>query len=219
MRAVSVSKADDPYEWPGAWPGGAPDALASPELYDGIRVKRSLAYVIDLIVIAVLLTLMWVVGSIFVAVTFGLLAPILIVATALLPIAYHTVLIGGPANATVGMRVMDLRVVAWNGNRAGYAQAALQTILFYVSLTIATFLILAISFFNRRGRCLHDLLAGTVTVNDLHLRRLRAPRAFPGYCGSFDGDPKPFGCVAPLARYTISRCAARLPEWLMDAIK
>lgn len=176
MRAVSVFKMDsDQNGWAGVWSGEAPDALASPELYDGIRVKRLVAYAIDLIIIAVLLTVMWVIGIFFVAVTFGLLTPVLTLATALVPIAYHTALIGGPANATVGMRVMDLRVVAWNGNRPGYAQAALQTVLFYVSLTIATFLVLAISFFNPRGRCLHDLLAGTVTVNDLHLRRLATP--------------------------------------------
>lgn len=176
MRAVSVFRPDnDGHGWHKAWPGEAPDALAAPELYDGIRVKRLVAYGIDLIIIAVLLTVMWVVGVFFVAVTFGLLAPVLTVATALLPIAYHTALIGGPANATVGMRIMDLRVVAWNGNRPGYAQAALQTLLFYASLAIATFLVLAVSFFNPRGRCLHDILAGTVTVNELHLRRLQAP--------------------------------------------
>jgi uncharacterized RDD family membrane protein YckC len=67
---------------------------------------------------------------------------------------------------------MDLRVVAWNGHRPGYAQAALQTVLFIASAAITNFLILGVSFFNPRGRCLHDLLAGTVTVNDPHLRRL-----------------------------------------------
>jgi uncharacterized RDD family membrane protein YckC len=175
VRAVSVSKDDEQYGGARAWSGEAPDALASPGLYDGIRVKRLAAYAIDLVIIAVLLTAVWVIGIFFVAVTFGLLAPVLTLATALVPLAYHTALIGGPANATVGMRVMDLRVVAWNGNRPGYAQAALQTVLFYVSMAVATFLVLAVSFFNPRGRCLHDLLAGTVTVNDLHLRRLAAP--------------------------------------------
>ncbi|NQV60289.1 MAG: RDD family protein [Alphaproteobacteria bacterium] len=171
MRAVSVSKADDNQnDRARAWSGEAPDALIWPALYEGIRVKRMVAYAIDLIIIAVLLTVMWMVGIFFVAISFGLLAPVLALATALFPIAYHTSLIGGPASATVGMRVMDLRVVAWNGNRPGYAQAALQTVLFYVSVTIATFLVLTVSLFNPRGRCLHDLLAGTVTINDLHLR-------------------------------------------------
>lgn len=174
-RTVSILKTDDDHaDWANAWSGEAPDALDAPELYDGIRVKRLVAYAIDLLIITGLLAVMWVIGMFFVAISFGLLWPVLALATALFPIAYHTALIGGSANATVGMRVMDLRVVAWNGNRPGYAQAALQTVLFYASLAIATFLVLAITFFNTRGRCLHDLLAGTVTVNDLHLRRLTA---------------------------------------------
>jgi uncharacterized RDD family membrane protein YckC len=173
MRAVSVSKMDNDGDGrTGAWSGEAPDALALPELYEGIRVKRMVAYAIDLIIVAVLLTALWFIGIFFVAISFGLLTPLLVLASALFPIAYHTALIGGPANATVGMRVMELRVVAWNGNRPGYAQAALQTVLFYLSVTMATFLVLAISLFNPRGRCLHDLLAGTVTVNDLPRRRL-----------------------------------------------
>ncbi len=176
MRAVSVTKDDDQYGWGRAWSGEAPDALASPGLYDGIRVKRLAAYAIDFVIIAVLVTVLWVIGIFFVAVTFGLLAPVLTLATALVPLAYHTALVGGPANATVGMQVMNLRVVAWNGNRPGYAQAALQTALFYVSMAISILLVLAVPLFNPRGRCLHDYLAGTVTVNDLHLRRLAAPR-------------------------------------------
>ncbi len=159
------------------WADTAPDPLAAPELYDGIRIKRLVAYAIDLIIIAVLLVAFWVVGSFFALITLGLLYPVLALAAFILPFAYHTLLIGGGANATVGMRIMDLRVVAWNGHRPGFAQAALQTFLFYASLAFATFLVLGISFFNSRGRCLHDLLAGTVTVNDLHLRRLQSPGA------------------------------------------
>lgn len=177
MRAVSMPK-DNSYQGRArAWADAAPDPLEAPELYDGIRVKRLVAYAIDLIIIAVLLVALWVVGSIFALITLGLLYPVLAVAAFILPFAYHTLLIGGGSNATVGMRIMDLRVVAWNGHRPGYAQAALQTFLFYASLAMATFLVLAFSFFNPRGRCLHDFVAGTVTVNDLHLRHLRAPEA------------------------------------------
>ncbi len=172
MRAVTVTKDNSGQRQ--AWSQAAPDPLEAPELYDGIRMKRLVAYAIDLIIISILLAGVWVVGMAFSVITLGLLYPVLAMALFILPFAYHTLLIGGASNATVGMRIMDLRVVAWNGNRPGYAQAALQTLLFYGSLTFATLLVLAVSFFNPRGRCLHDLLAGTVTVNDLHLRRLAA---------------------------------------------
>lgn len=176
MRAISVPKLDGNRDnETKAWPNEAPDPLDAPELYDGIRVKRLIAYLIDISIIVCLWLALWVFGSVFALITLGLLFPVLSLAAFLLPFAYHTLLIGGASNATVGMRGMDLRVVAWNGHRPGYAQAALQTVLFIASAAITNFLILGVSFFNPRGRCLHDLLAGTVTVNDLHLRRLGAP--------------------------------------------
>ena len=139
MRAVSTTKDDDYHSRPRAWPEAAPDPLEAPELYDGIRFKRLIAYAIDLIIITLLMVGLWVVGSFFAIITLGLLYPVLAAAAFVLPFAYHTLLIGGAANATVGMRMMDLRVVAWNGHSPSYAQAAMQTFLFYASLAFATF--------------------------------------------------------------------------------
>ncbi|MDP6689475.1 MAG: RDD family protein [Alphaproteobacteria bacterium] len=176
MGALSISKLEDSRDAETrAWLNEAPDPLDAPELYDGIRTKRLVAYGIDLAIILCLWLALWVFGSVFALITLGLLFPVLSLAAFLLPFAYHTLLIGGASNATLGMRVMDLRVVAWNGHRPGYAQAALQTVLFIASAALTNFLILGVSFFNPRGRCLHDFLAGTVIVNDLHLRRLRSP--------------------------------------------
>jgi len=175
VRAVSIPKDNDDQGRTRAWDHEAPDPLEAPELYDGIRIKRLMAYIIDLVIISLLMIALWVVGSFFAVITLGLLYPVLVMAAFVLPFAYHTLLIGGASNATVGMRMMDLRVVAWNGHRPGYPQAALQVLLFFGSISFATPLVLALSFFNARGRCLHDLFAGTVTVNDLHLRRLKAP--------------------------------------------
>jgi uncharacterized RDD family membrane protein YckC len=176
VRAVLSPKDSDYHSQARAWAHEAPDPLEAPELYDGIRVKRLIAYGIDFIVISMLLVAVWVIGSFFAIITLGLLFPVLALAAFVLPFAYHILLIGGASNATLGMRIMDLRVVAWNGHRPGYPQAALQILLFFGSISIATPLVLALSFFNPRGRCLHDFLAGTVTVNNLHLARLWAPR-------------------------------------------
>ena len=176
MRAVLSPKDSDYHSHARAWADEAPDPLEAPELYDGIRVKRLIAYGIDFIIISLLLVAAWVIGSIFAIITLGLLFPVLVMAAFVLPFAYHILQLGGASNATVGMRIMNLRVVAWNGHRPGYPQAAFQILLFFGSISIATPLVLALSFFNARGRCLHDFLAGTVTINDLHLDRLRAPR-------------------------------------------
>jgi uncharacterized RDD family membrane protein YckC len=72
--------------------------------------------------------------------------------------------IGGRRSATPGMRIMDITVRTWDGRRPGYFQAVVQTILFYATVGLTTWLILAVALFNGRRRCLHDYLCGTLVV-------------------------------------------------------
>jgi len=155
-----------------AWEEPGADPLDLPELYDSVRRRRVLAYLIDVVIVAVLAVLLFVAGMLFVLLTFGAASPLLALALVLLPFAYHTLTIGGPDNVTVGMKVVGLRVVCWNGHRPGYLQAGVQTVLFYLSVGLTNFLILLVALFNPRGRCLHDYLSGCVVVNALVLPRL-----------------------------------------------
>ncbi len=147
------------------WETGAPERLEDPGLYDGIRVKRVIAYLIDMVAIFVLAIVLYVAGGLLSVITLGVASPLVALAFTLLPFAYHTWLIGGPGNATLGMKAMGIRVIAWNGSDPGYLQAAAQTVLFYVTLTVGGLLLLA-SLFSERGRCLHDLLCGSIVIND-----------------------------------------------------
>ncbi len=96
--------------------------------------------------------------------TFGLLFGPAVALLGLLPLAYHTLLIGGDKSATIGMRLMDVEVRTWTGARPGYVQAGVQTALFYLSIAVLTPLILLVALFNERCRCLHDLLCGAVVI-------------------------------------------------------
>ena len=137
-----------------AWPGGA---------FDGIIIARCLAFIADLAVILVLLVTASILFGILGVLTFGLLWPGAAL-TPLLIVAYFTLTLGGRNSATPGMRWQGIELRAWNGNRPGYLQAFLQTLLFYVTVTVGTALVLLVPFFNRRRRCLHDYLCGTVFV-------------------------------------------------------
>ena len=139
----------------------------APELFAGVRSRRVVAYLIDLVIMGLLALAIAFVGGLIVVLTFGVASPLLAIGLAWLPVIYHTLLVGGEGDATFGMRVMGLRVVCWNGRRPGYVQALLQVGLFYISLALTNFLILLVSLFNRRGRCLHDYLSGCVVVNAL----------------------------------------------------
>lgn len=147
------------------WEAGAPDPLANPALYDGMMIKRVLAYLVDVAIILVLLGIVWLVFAAFTVMSFGLLSPLLWPSLPLIPLAYHTFFIGGERSATLGMQAFNIEVRAWNGRRPSYLQALLVTVVFYLSVGLTGWLILIVSLFNDRRRTLHDLLCGTVVVN------------------------------------------------------
>ena len=136
------------------WPANA---------FEGVILARCLAFLADLLVICVLLIVASVVFGILGILTFGLLWPGAALAP-LIVLAYFTFTLGGRYSATPGMRWQGIELRAWNGNRPGYLQAFLQTILFYVTVAVGTVLVLLVPFFNERRRCLHDYLCGTVFV-------------------------------------------------------
>lgn len=143
------------------------DPVDQGELFDGITLKRVFAYMIDLMVVVVLSALMWGGMAILGVLSLGLLFPLLPLAVALVPLAYHTLTIAGPAQATIGMRMLGVRVVSvvGDGDRPSLVQAALATIAFYGSIGLTGSLILVVALFNARRRALHDFLAGTVVIN------------------------------------------------------
>lgn len=136
------------------WPQGA---------FEGVILARSLAYIADLLILAVITFAAAIAFGILGILTFGLLWP----GAALWPLltfAYFVLTLGGPHSATPGMRWQGIELRTWDGRRPGYVQAALQTVLFYVTVGVSWALVLIIPFLNERRRGLHDFLCGTVVV-------------------------------------------------------
>ena len=130
--------------------------------------RRIFAYLIDLLVLCLLLVLVWTSLASLTVLSLGLLSPIWIICP-FVPLAYHTLLLSGHRSATIGMRAFKIELRSWTGERPAFAQALVQTVLFYLT-TAATFsLVLLVALFNRRRRTLHDIVAGTVVI-----------RRFPG---------------------------------------
>lgn len=159
------------------WQGKAPDPIARPEYYEGVVARRVLAYLVDLALIALGLGVLWLLVGALTVMSFGLLGPLLWSTLALVPLAYHTLLIGGEESATLGMRLFRIEVRAWDGRRPGYPQAALVTVVFYVSVALTSWLVLVVALFNPQRRTLHDYLCGTVVINALPWSAPPPPRA------------------------------------------
>jgi len=61
--------------------------------------------------------------------------------------------------------VMDLELRTWYGASGYFVLGAMHAVLFWVSISFLTPLILLIGLFNGRRRLLHDIVLGTVIIN------------------------------------------------------
>jgi len=145
------------------------DPVTNPELFEGVLARRVVAFVIDFIIIAVPVVL----AAMFIfalgLVTLGLgfaLYWLLPPATVIWAIVYFGVTLGGLRSATIGMQIMDLEMRTWYGAPAYFVLGAVHAVIFWVSISFFTPLILLVAFFNERRRLLHDILLGTVVVNN-----------------------------------------------------
>jgi uncharacterized RDD family membrane protein YckC len=152
-----------------AWDSTPPDPLDNPALYAGIRTRRILGYIVDLLLIAVLWGMAWVAAIVLGIVTLGLLWPVLVIFVGLVPLAYHTLTIAS-GSATVGMRMFDVEVRSWTGKRPDFGQALIMTAIYMITVWPTGLLILLVSLFDGRARTLHDMLSGTVVVRRSALR-------------------------------------------------
>ncbi len=134
-------------------------SLDNPSLFEGTIGRRVAAYLIDA---AILLAISGAV-YVFVFITLGLFA-FLLPFLALLPIAYHAFLVSSPTQATIGQRIMGLKVVSNWGGRLTLVQAVILFALFYVTLAFTGGLLLLWALFDDRSRCLHDILTGSIVI-------------------------------------------------------
>ena len=88
-------------------------------------------------------------------------------------ILYYGLTLGGPQSATIGMRMVDIEMRTWYGAPSYFVLGAVHAILFWILISALTPLILLVCFFNHRRRLLHDILLGTIVINN----EQRAPAA------------------------------------------
>jgi uncharacterized RDD family membrane protein YckC len=146
------------------WDGTPPNPYSAPEFFRGVVWRRVVAYcLID----GPIVLLLWACAAVlFTGITVASLGMLGVVwvTYGFIPLAYHTLTIGSRHSATIGMRLMNIEVRGWSGERPSLSQALALTLLFYVTTAATAFLILLFVFFNRRRCTVHDLIAGTLVV-------------------------------------------------------
>jgi uncharacterized RDD family membrane protein YckC len=161
------------------------DPVANPELFEGVLARRCIAFVIDVVIIAI--PVVFAAAFIFIVglVTLGLgwfLYWILSPATVIWAICYYGLTFGSPSSATIGMRVMDIEMRTWYGAPAYFVLGAVHAIVYWITISFLTPLILLVALFNQRRRLLHDMLVGTIVINSRARAEVlrRAPRQQQG---------------------------------------
>jgi uncharacterized RDD family membrane protein YckC len=158
----------------GAWrsDGGVPphafDPWLQPELFRGVLTRRVFAFLIDIVVLAIPVILACLFIVVFGVVTLGLgwaLFWLVSPASVIWALIYYGASLGGPHSATLGMRVMDLELRTWYGAPTYFVLGAMHAVLFWISVSVLTPLVLLIGLFNGRRRLLHDIILGTVVIN------------------------------------------------------
>lgn len=145
------------------------DPVRDPEAFEGVLPRRIMAFVIDLIVITAPVVFVALFVFLLGIVTLGLfwvLYFLLWPAAVLWAIAYYGLTLGSEHSATIGMRFMDIEMRTRSGEQAYFVLGAVHAILYWISVSALTPLVLVVGLFNDRRRLLHDLVLGTFIVNN-----------------------------------------------------
>jgi uncharacterized RDD family membrane protein YckC len=145
------------------------DPATQPELFEGVLARRVVAFLIDLIVISVPLIFLAIFIFMFGLVTLGLgwflfffYGPIAVIWA----LIYYGLTLGSAASATIGMRMVDLEMRTWYGSPCYFVLGAVHAIGYWLTVTFLTPFILLVALFNDRRRLLHDMLVGTIVINN-----------------------------------------------------
>jgi uncharacterized RDD family membrane protein YckC len=145
------------------------DPATQPELFEGVLTRRVVALFIDVVIMAIPLGFLALFIFMFGLVTLGLgwflflfFGPIAVIWALL----YYGLTFGSAASATIGMRMMDIEMRTWYGAPAYFVLGAVHAIGYWLSVSFLTPLVLLVALLNDRKRLLHDMLLGTIVVNN-----------------------------------------------------
>ncbi|MBF0560870.1 MAG: RDD family protein [Alphaproteobacteria bacterium] len=148
--------------------GRIPNSSERPDLYDGVVIRRLMAWLVDVAYVALLTGLVYLALLAGGLLTFGLFWLLIPVVMVLAPFVFHTLPLAGRSQATLGMRMFGVYVESWTGGRPTLLQVTLRTAIFYASIGFTGWLVLIVIFFNDHRRGIHAYLSGTIVLRNVH---------------------------------------------------
>ena len=141
-----------------------PARLDDLRVYEGVLSRRIMAFIIDYMLVALMTIPFAILIFVLGIVTLGLGWALFSVLFPAVALTYVWNTLGGPGQATVGMRIMDIRLERLDGQPIDGLVAVVHTVLFWAGNVLLTPLVLLATLFLERKRTVHDLLLGTVVT-------------------------------------------------------
>jgi uncharacterized RDD family membrane protein YckC len=138
--------------------------LDDARIYDGVRTRRVLAFCIDYLIVGLLLIPFAILVFLFGILTLGLGWMLFGVLAPAVALVYIWNTLGGPNQATTGMRMMGIRLERLDGKPIDGLLAIVHSVLFWAGTVVLSPLILLATLVLDRKRTVHDLLLGTVVT-------------------------------------------------------
>ncbi|MGB8842135.1 MAG: RDD family protein [Aliidongia sp.] len=138
-------------------------AMRGVDRFGAVLERRVVAYLIDLVPIALLTLLAASVLSVLTLLSFGLLG-FLWRLLPLIAILYTAFWVAAPGSATIGMRCAGLMVRRLDGGNPSPLQALLFAALFYALVAITGWVIMLLPLVTSRHRAAHDFLSGVLVA-------------------------------------------------------
>lgn len=135
--------------------------LETPLLFEGVLWRRSVAFIMDAVILLLLIGMAMVLTVAFVVLTFFTTAWLLPFVFPVVALLYFASSVSGPHQATPGMRMMDIAINDMKGTPLSWSMAAAHALCFYISI-MPYGLTLLIGLFTKNNRLVHDWLVGSV---------------------------------------------------------
>ena len=141
-----------------------PDPSSAPQLFDGVLQRRVIAFFIDTVILAVIATVILLVGAIAGIFTLGLAWLSLPFVIPLAILGYYAMTLGAPMRATVGMSMMDIVLVPARGYPLDRWKILIHPLVFWITVWVAWPVSLFVALFTPRQQMVQDLVTGTLML-------------------------------------------------------
>lgn len=148
-----------------------PDPRSNPALFEGLLLRRSVAYLIDTAIIVAIVFIIAIVGLVLGIVTLGLAWLALPIIIPLAILGYYASTLGSARRATVGMDMMDIVLTPARGRPLDGWAILIHPILFWVTVWVSWPFTILFALFTPRQQLLHDLVVGTLMLRRSPMQR------------------------------------------------